>query len=706
MPITPESAGTVSSPNDLTEQTAGTTSSPNDLTEGTAGTVSSPNDLTEGTAGTVLSPNDLTEATAGAASSPNDLTEATAGAVASPNDLTEVTAAGFPRPFVPLLSLDFKNGLYMQQRTPRSISDVIVYNRASNASYLDSYLDIGGREKFIIREDWVGSVTNLVEYSEDFTVVDWALNNTTVSAPIYSDPFGGFNASLLKEDATASTDHSIFYDPGFSGDHVWSVYAKYAGRHLSINNRDGSATVYAVFNLLNGFVSFQDGSTYLSASMEHVGNGWFRCDLRFNDGTSHGVEFSLVKSLITGTASPNYNGDNESGVYIFGAQCTQTERTTPYIKTTGTTVAQTFVEQPRFEVDALNGQPLGMLSENSATNIWLSSEIFSNSLNISLTENIEIAPDGTRTASLVVPDATSTTSHQVSSTTSLVDTTVYTFSVFAKAAGYNYLLLDVTLNDGSGVRASFDLRDGSTAYDDGTPAYTGSRYYGNGWWRCHMTFINTSGVSVNTTRIRVQTDNLNNAFSGDTVRGVYIWGAQVEANPYPTTYIRTEGGSATRVGDDGDSTAVYFYNPFDTYQNKDISIHCEFTANSAAYDDQFSNDIFNIGTNTSNVNRLRVEKSSDATSGGLYIVYGDGNDVVRPTTFDENISSITLVITAARGVRFYIDGVLDYESSSVLDEGAPQLAEILTLFNNSTSAHIKRALFFGYALTTEEVAQL
>jgi len=194
---------------------------------------------------------------------------------------------------------------------------------------------------------------------------------------------------------------------------------------------------------------------------------------------------------------------------------------------------------PRIEYDA-DGNVLGLLVEESRTNLVTYSEDFEQwvDVNTDLTENAIEAPDGTTTATKLIAD-TATGQHR-RDYLSTYSAGTYTFSIFAKVGGYNYLELRL---GGDGVYV--DIRDGSlggasagitTSYED----------VGNGWKRIAITH---SAGANDTVRINVVETSEQRDFTGDGTSGIYIWGAQLEAGAFPTSYIPTAGATATRSAD-------------------------------------------------------------------------------------------------------------------------------------------------------------
>jgi hypothetical protein len=201
---------------------------------------------------------------------------------------------------------------------------------------------------------------------------------------------------------------------------------------------------------------------------------------------------------------------------------------------------------PRIEY-AADGTLKGLLIEEQRTNLVTWSEDFTNGFwtksNTAVTADAAIAPDGATTADLIYP-LTSGNQRHIRVATYNPWTGTLTASFYAKTAGIRYLVVVDT--DGAGAGVGFDLQDGAVtisgaAASDGTTASVTDA--GNGWYRC--TYTSTNGYFY-----LMPSDTVSGVFvTANGTDGLYIWGAQLEAGSFPTSYIPTSGATATRSAD-------------------------------------------------------------------------------------------------------------------------------------------------------------
>jgi hypothetical protein len=144
-------------------------------------------------------------------------------------------------------------------------------------------------------------------------------------------------------------------------------------------------------------------------------------------------------------------------------------------------------------------------------------------------------------------------------------------SVFVKKADYDYIMLEVidnaaNVNAGlNSYRVSFDILNGTFNADFSSGSPINPLYkiedYGNGWFRLSVGLTKRTDATRTDAKVILVSDNTNSAnptYQGDGVSGTYIYGAQLEALPYSTSYIPTNGAIATRLADSvtgaGDAT--------------------------------------------------------------------------------------------------------------------------------------------------------
>jgi hypothetical protein len=130
--------------------------------------------------------------------------------------------------------------------------------------------------------------------------------------------------------------------------------------------------------------------------------------------------------------------------------------------------------------------------------------------------------DGSSDAWSVIPN-TANDDHKIYQ--SISQTGVVTFSVYAKANGYNGLAL-VSSNTNNGK--FFNLSNGTLGNDfNSSPIDSTITEVSNGWYRCEVVFNVSAG---NFFTIYVSSDGIStHSFSGNGTNGIYIQDAQLRA---------------------------------------------------------------------------------------------------------------------------------------------------------------------------------
>ena len=210
----------------------------------------------------------------------------------------------------------------------------------------------------------------------------------------------------------------------------------------------------------------------------------------------------------------------------------------------------------RFDYDPSTLAPRGLLIEEQRTNLFIRSEEFDtwNLTGATIVANTIVAPDGTLTGDKLVEDAT-TGGHVVAKAVLVTSGTAYTFSYYAKKAERTQCgLLFAVGGFGTSTTDIFDLDAGTVVTNaSGTAAITP---VGNGWYRVSATRTATATAS-SSFQIRIASGG-SGSYPGDGTSGIYIWGAQLEAGAFPTSYIPTTTTALTRNADVASMTGTNF----------------------------------------------------------------------------------------------------------------------------------------------------
>jgi hypothetical protein len=366
---------------------------------------------------------------------------------------------------------------------------------------------------------------NLLEQSETFDNGVWAKESgNSVTANTTTAPNGTTTADTLSATATNTINTYQVYAIT-AGVYTYSVYVKKKSTNIISTYIYQTGVGFAAI----GEINF-DNETFTNGTIESVGDGWFRVALSATL-TTQTHTFGFYTSSTTGTRD----------VYIWGAQTNIGSTAKPYFPTTDR------LNVPRLTYQNGGGGCPSLLLEKQSTNLALYSEQFDNAawgtFRSSISANNTTSPDGTQNADKIIQQASTTDSGGIYQNLSLSNSTVYTYSVYLKAAGYNFGLVRV---DG-GQYAWFDLSNGVVGSITGSGS-SSIQNMGNGWYRCIFTFTTTSTLGEPHIYV-AQTNGSAIVSSADGVKGIFAWGAQAEASSYPTSYIPTTSASATRVAD-------------------------------------------------------------------------------------------------------------------------------------------------------------
>jgi uncharacterized protein YxeA len=381
------------------------------------------------------------------------------------------------------------------------------------------------------------TVKNLLGYSQNFENAAWTKSNSSIAASTVIGPFGFDGGEKLVEN-TVNILHYVAQTQSTSANSVLtlSVYAK-AGERTQVDVRVGgvgwATSPVCVVNLITGAIVSGSGATVVP-----VGDGWFRISLTaIADGTTQ-ARGIVVAPAVAGNST--YTGDGTSGIYIFGAQLSDSASLDPYSYNPVAAPTSTAYYGPRFDYDPVTLAPKGLLIEEQRTNLLTYSSEFDNAAWLKLasttvTANTVTSPDGAVNADTI---ALAGAAQGIYQTATVTASTVYTASVYVKLG---------TMSVSEYKIAIYNATAGAFIATDITPTAVVSS---SGWTRIDYTFTTPVGcLSVRFYPIR------NSASVNGTV---YLYGAQLEAGAFSTSYIPTTSATVTRAADNANMVGSNF----------------------------------------------------------------------------------------------------------------------------------------------------
>jgi hypothetical protein len=233
------------------------------------------------------------------------------------------------------------------------------------------------------------------------------------------------------------------------------------------------------------------------------------------------------------------------------------------LQTAGTGVARAYAFQD-YNPSTLSA--LGFLIEEQRTNLSTYSEEFDNAAwtktRSTVTANAATAPSGSVTADKIISN-TANDSHFARCANVVSVSGTFCGSCFVKAAEFGYAFIgisDLATGEAS-VRINLSTGVVDTTNVAGVGSWTSisgtARQCASGWWRVQVVATQGAGAAVS---MLVYAGNNAGArvYVGDDASGVYVWGAQLEAGSFPTSYIATTTAAATRLADSALITGTNF----------------------------------------------------------------------------------------------------------------------------------------------------
>lgn len=220
-------------------------------------------------------------------------------------------------------------------------------------------------------------------------------------------------------------------------------------------------------------------------------------------------------------------------------------------------------DQPRFNYTYNSSnrtvKSLGLLVEEQRTNLFTYSEQINDAswikFNVTNVANTTAttAPDGSNNAELITRTTTDA-AYFLKSQTKATSSITYTASVFVKRSVGNFCAITAQGTYPSRAAAVFNLNNGTISttaisYGSFSNASASITPYPNGWYRISLTATSDTAtvydvyLSFNSNGGEIDfVDTASNSAG-------FVWGAQLEQAPFPTSYIPTVASTVTRSGD-------------------------------------------------------------------------------------------------------------------------------------------------------------
>jgi hypothetical protein len=181
-----------------------------------------------------------------------------------------------------------------------------------------------------------GAVAQLLGFTEQYDNGAWSKARSSITPNVSTvvAPDRTTNSDKLVEDTTATSTHYVsqtLTKAASALPYVLSQVAK-AGERTKIQieavDTGTLASAQAVCDLSAGTIAAPTGTfTSKSVSIETLGNGWYRCILKFTTDTGTTLNH---RTYLHNGASATYTGNGTSGAYLWGANIVQASTESPY----------------------------------------------------------------------------------------------------------------------------------------------------------------------------------------------------------------------------------------------------------------------------------------------------------------------------------------------------------------------------------------
>jgi hypothetical protein len=398
-----------------------------------------------------------------------------------------------------------------------------------------------------------------------------------------------------------------------------------------------------------------------------------------------------------------------AGTGTLDSRVTFTRSTTARYYNSSGILTTAAINEARFDYNPSTLAPLGLLIEQSSTNLLTYSQDFTNAVwtktSVSITPNTIVAPDGTTTGSTLTRTTTSSLQSMLRVATSQAVNTTHTLSFYAKVGTLNNLFflrnlaIDNTITTGL---VTFNLTNGTIDLTYGS-TYTGKATItpvGNGIYRCSITGTTPAIIANNLIDVGCTSSGVVGGTSGDFL---YIWGSQNEALAFATSYIPTTTAQVTRAADNASMTGTNFSS---WYTQGLGTLYCE----SQLLDTStFNRRSVVISDGTAN-NNIQIASSWGATNTTAYFeIRNAGAAIVANSTTPSyaNSTFAKLAFSFANSNYAYVNngGTVGTTLTGNVPLGLNKM-DIGVYAGTYTTGHIKKISYYPTNLSSSQIQAL
>jgi hypothetical protein len=501
---------------------------------------------------------------------------------------------------------------------------------------------------------------NLLGFTELLTT-GWTNTNTTDTQVAIAAPNGSANS--IDVAATAGNGTLLASLSLLASPYTFSIW---------LRRKTGTGTVEITV----------DGTTYVSAAV-----------------TADWQRFSTTLTPTAGTRTPGIrivtSGD---AVYAWGAQLSDSASLDPYMPNFGAAPSAAAAHGPRLDYDPSTLAAKGLLVEEQRTNLLLYSDQFNDAVYVkvatTVTANATTAPDGTATADKIISDATNV-QHSIGPSVTFASNTTYSLSVFAKAAERSSFAFGPRGN-GKPITTIFNLSTLSFSGDNSAGGTIVSKSYQllpNGWIRVVLVFTTDSSGTVPN---NVNFSDTNFAVvAGNGVDGIFLWGSQLEAGSFATSYIPTAAATVTRNADVAFVATSQF--PYSTTASSIV-------ANVSLLSTAPTTSMFALSDGTIN-NFINTYQTVGTAFAQIYSG-GAPQAVITRTTVSAGVQTKTGIAVTTNDAAFVLNGGAAGTDTSVIMPAAAANLYLGLNFNGSSNplnGHIRQITYIPRRLTNAEL---